>query len=60
MKTQTFPEYNIAHHPPNANRRACHRDHHVDDAHGQVDADLSRQSAKQEWCVKSFPSEKDC
>jgi hypothetical protein len=59
MKTEALPEYNIAHHTPNANRRACHRDPHDDDAHGKVDAELSRQRTGQELCVEGSSSEKD-
>jgi hypothetical protein len=51
MKTKALPEYNIAHHTPNANRRACHRDPRDDDAHNKDDADSSRQSSLQELCV---------
>jgi hypothetical protein len=36
METNASPEYNIAHHTPNANRRACHRDPRGDDIRGQV------------------------
>jgi hypothetical protein len=59
MKTEALPKYNIAHHTPNANRRACHRDDHDDDAHGKVDADLSQRSARQELCVDGSSPEKD-
>jgi hypothetical protein len=60
MKTEALPEYNIAHHTPNANRRACHRDHRDDDADGQVEANLSQQSAEPESCVTRSPPGKDC
>jgi hypothetical protein len=59
MKTEALPVYNIAHHTPNANRRARHRDPQDDDAHSKVDADLSRQRTGQELCVKGSSSEKD-
>jgi hypothetical protein len=59
MKTEAPPEYNIAHYTPNANRRACHRDQHDDDAHGKDDMDSSQQCTGQELCVEGSSSKKD-
>lgn len=59
METNASPEYNIAHHSPNANRRACHRDPRGADIRGQADTDLLQQSANQELCVKGTHPEED-
>jgi hypothetical protein len=59
MKTAAIPQYNITHHTPNANRRACHRDYRGDDSHCEVEIDSSRPGV----CtgdVRNSPLKKDC
>ena len=59
MKTAAIPQYNIAHHTPNANRRVCHRDYRDDDSRFKVEIDSSRPSVGM-GDVKNPALEKDC